>query len=131
MLKPFRLFLEEKKALKFTIEEDIEPENRGWIVDVIKAYLNSQEVGYLKISYIPKAQFKLFYPSIINYYSQISGKHLLDFEERHLDYKKLPDNKLIKLIKNINWMFNHIDPSKQFISGSRSQLLKQVRQFLF
>lgn len=66
---------------------DIEGDkNRGWQVDEVKAFYDEKEVGYLKISYIPKERFERQYRSIFDYLYKIEGKHLLP---RGVDPKKV------------------------------------------
>lgn len=38
--------------------------NSGWVVRRVSAYVEGQEAGYLKISYIPKDRMDRFYPTI-------------------------------------------------------------------
>lgn len=52
--------------------------NRGWTVHKLEAFVDGKEVGYLKISYIPKERFKAHYPHIINYLGKIAGQGEFD-----------------------------------------------------
>lgn len=79
--------------------------NRGWQVDEITAKINSEKIGYIKLSYIPKSRFDYFYSNIFNYLQFIQGRHVLPYEYEigisptpFKDYKKIP---LDKLKKNI------------------------------
>ncbi len=77
--------------VRFEYSEDIQgDDNRGWQVDEVKAYLGGDEVGYLKIAYIPAERFKKWYPSILNYIQQIDGNSIFPYKYRGLDWKKIP-----------------------------------------
>lgn len=55
-------------------ELDVEGDNnRGWQVDKVSAILDGEQIGYLKISYIPQERFVRYYPSIFHFLDQISG----------------------------------------------------------
>lgn len=41
--------------------------NKGWIVHEIKAILDNEQVGYIKISYIPNVRYNQHYNTGINY----------------------------------------------------------------
>lgn len=53
-------------------------ESRGWITDKITAFVDGEEVGYMKIGYIPKNEFSLWYPSLYNWVSTIRGSGFLN-----------------------------------------------------
>jgi hypothetical protein len=59
--------------LSFNYEKDIEPENRGFIIDKVAASLEGKEIGYLKIGYIPSKNVAYYYPSIFHYLKHING----------------------------------------------------------
>ena len=40
--------------------DDIEDDNRGWRVDKLEAYVDGEEVGYLKLAYIPHKRMERF-----------------------------------------------------------------------
>lgn len=52
--------------------------SRGWITDRIDAYVGEEEVGYIKIGYIPSDEFSLWYPSIYNWISTVRGSAFLN-----------------------------------------------------
>lgn len=62
--------------------------NRGWVVHLIEAYVNGEEAGYIKISYIPKENFEKEYPTIIHYVDKIHGNRLWPPKDRF--EKKVP-----------------------------------------
>ena len=59
--------------LKYTWQEDVAKENRGFTEDLLTAYVDGQEVGYLRTCYIPQARFEQFYPTFWHYLRQICG----------------------------------------------------------
>lgn len=88
--------------VRFEYHEDSEGDNnRGWQVDRIDAYLGDQKVGYLKLAYIPKGRFKKWYPSILNYIQQISGKIIFPQEYRATHWTKIPIDVLRKYVYNM------------------------------
>lgn len=67
-----------KKGLEIALsyEEDVEPENRGWVVHRLNALLDQQFVGYLKAAYIPQENLARFYPEpyeVVAFASQVKG----------------------------------------------------------
>jgi len=78
-------------GLTFTYHEDIEGDkNRGWQIDEIKAIIDGKEVGYLKISYIPKERFKTHYPNILTYLRKMKGISVLPYGYDNVDYHDIP-----------------------------------------
>jgi hypothetical protein len=67
------LFTKDGRPLTFTLQKDIEGENRGWQLDIITAFLDGEEAGYLKISYIPKHKFDAHYPTIFHWFNFCYG----------------------------------------------------------
>jgi len=59
--------------LQFEYIEDIEPPNRGFQLDIMKAILDGNEVGYLKVEYVPRAKFEHFTPTIFHYFKDFEG----------------------------------------------------------
>lgn len=56
--------------ITFDYKEDTESSrsvNPGWVVDKIFAKLDGKEIGFLKISYIPKKNMIKFYPDVLHY----------------------------------------------------------------
>ncbi|MFA6049632.1 MAG: GNAT family N-acetyltransferase [Candidatus Paceibacterota bacterium] len=51
--------------------------DRGWIIQKIKAVVNSEEAGTIKISYIPGDRFLAEYPSILSYLEKAEGRSLV------------------------------------------------------
>lgn len=105
-------------ALQFERSPDSEgDDNRGWRVDRLDAYLDGKEVGYLKMSCIPRDRFKRYYPTIFNYMAQIQGNCVLPYEQRASLYTDLSDLQLKKLL----WASQHWAPSEP--DGTREELL--------
>ena len=88
--------------------------NRGWQVDQITAKINSEEIGYIKLAYIPKSRFNCFYSSILDYLVLIRGKHVLPYEYRSgigcgldiVPFNKIPVDKLKKGIVSASISIN-------------------------
>lgn len=90
------------KDITFEYHEDFEGDkNRGWQVDKIDAYVDGEYAGYIKLSYIPKERFKRYYPSVLNFMTQIGGGHILPYKKGDVDYKTLSDEELTKVLKNL------------------------------
>lgn len=75
--------------------------NRGWTVDKVVAYLNGEEVGYLKMSYIPRECFERYYPGILNYLTLIGGHHVLPYDNQTTPWREIPADELRKCIYNL------------------------------
>lgn len=65
--------------VRLDYEQDVEPENRGFVVDMITAYLNDRKIGYLKMMYVPKEKFHQFFPSVLHYESVMSGRSYIPY----------------------------------------------------
>lgn len=52
--------------------------NQGWIVHELKAFLDGDEVGYIKASYIPEERFEKVFPTVFHYLSNVRGKLILN-----------------------------------------------------
>ncbi len=68
--------------------------NRGWQIDEVKAYLDGKEVGYLKLSYIPRERFEKYYPGILNFLTQVNGSGDLPHGYETTPWKEIPIDKL-------------------------------------
>lgn len=75
-------------------EEDIEPENRGWITHCMTAFVDGQEAGYLKVSYIPSYNVPRYYPDVTWYLAQIRGCWRLISDD--------PINRLVALSEQVD-----------------------------
>ena len=95
------------KEVEFVIKEDSEgDENRAWIVHKIDAFVDSVNVGYIKISYIPKERFKEHYPTIFSYESKIEGNLILPFEYESIHYKELSLDNLRYMVERLGHDYN-------------------------
>ena len=118
-----------KQQITFKVETDIEGDkNRGWKIDKLTAYVDSKEVGYIKIENIPKERYERYYPTIINYISQISGTHILPIDKKHLHWTELETEELREAVKYAYWGVLHIDRSmdKEFKMLPREDLEKMM-----
>lgn len=101
-----------QSSLTLEYKDDSEGNNnRGWQVDEITAKINSEEIGYIKLAYIPKSRFNYFYSSILDYLVLIQGKHVLPYcgTGCALDivpFNKIPVDKLKKSIVSASISIN-------------------------
>lgn len=93
--------------ITFKIQENVSPENRGWVDDRVVAYSDGMEVGYIKTSYIPLANFQKFYPTIFNWMDQIAGHCIFDSDKEHYHWRELNNIGKRQLIKNLWSRANH------------------------
>lgn len=121
-----------KQEITFSVETDIEGDNRGWIVHKITAYVGSKEVGYVKMEYIPEERYKQYYPTIVNYVSQIAGTHILPIGKGHLHWKELETEDLRKSVKTAYWAVLHKDYSmdQEFKKLPREDLEKMMQDVI-
>lgn len=118
-----------KQEITFKVETDIEGDkNRGFKLDQLTAYVDGKEVGYIKIENIPKERYEWYYPTIINYISQIGGTPILPSEKRHLHWKELETEELRDAVKNAYWGVLHKDYSmdQEFKMLPREDLEKMM-----
>lgn len=116
------------EKLRFSFKENIEPENRGFIVDYISASINGEEVGYIKGEYIPEKLAKFFYPTVFHYMKNIGGwgglKDVID--------GKIPDYKSEEfwrsLIKYANWNWNYVNGSTPDLEARILDIKKIARE---
>lgn len=75
--------------------KDVEgDDNRGWITDRVRAYLDGKQVGYAKVAYIPSDRFERYYPGILNYITQISGNSVLPHKYKSTPWQQIPPEEL-------------------------------------
>ncbi|MFA5489181.1 MAG: GNAT family N-acetyltransferase [Candidimonas sp.] len=121
--------------IDFITTEDIYGDkNRGWIVHKIQAIVDGKEIGYLKISYIPKERFDNHYKSIPDYLDKIEGRPIYPINGKI----EIIDNKIIlnnatfdemkKIANNIYYHANEKWPLK--IPTSRVRLLDFIEENL-
>lgn len=139
MIRPYT---NDGEPIGFQIEEDVERENRGWVIDKITAYVNGVPVGYLKVSHIPKENFKRYYKSIYSFLDQIGGHYLIPREavqdrfhaSRDFDYKTLSEEHLRKLLYNVVFRFKELDvpwnTEKEYVANfpDRKSLLAKLKE---
>lgn len=90
------------EPIRIETDVDCETENRGWRVDRLRAIIGDAEAGYLKISHIPLANFKAFYPTIFNWLAQIRGRtYLMPVNQDAFHYQNLDEAAKRKLIGNL------------------------------
>jgi hypothetical protein len=52
---------------------DIDTPNRGWVVHEMGAWRGGERVGYLRVSYVPKALIPLFQPTVLHHLGSVTG----------------------------------------------------------
>lgn len=62
--------------LRFSYEPGC-PDDRGWVVHRTSVWKDDREVGYLKVSYIPKAEFRRIYKDAWQFSDRILGRYPL------------------------------------------------------
>jgi len=67
-------------------QENIYPENRGWVVDQLTAVIDGEEAAYLKVENIPLVEYNKWYKSIFDYICRIGG-HCLSCSRDTIDIK--------------------------------------------
>jgi GNAT superfamily N-acetyltransferase len=60
--------------LSFKTLPNSEKIKEGFQVDCIEVYLDDKKIGYIKVDYIPKANFDRFYNNIFKYLYKIAGR---------------------------------------------------------
>lgn len=82
--------------------ENVEAErDTAWRVDEVKAFVDGEEAGYLKISYVPQEKFDKHFPTIFNYLDIMKGKSLLPREKRYVHWKNLDREDKEHLLKKL------------------------------
>lgn len=112
--------------VRFEYHEDIEGDkNRGFQVDKIEAFIGDENVGYLKIAYIPRKRWEKWHPSILNWYTQFQGSSLLPHEYKTSKLEDIPTEELAKDLAHAWWA----SPSADDINYSkRNEIYQQMQQ---
>jgi len=113
-------------GLKMEVIPDSEgDENRGWRVDKLVATINGAEVGYLKMSWIPKERFEREYPTILQYLDKIHG--VGGFNEKYSRYDlKTPIGRVKAMLDQQDWTGQKSkDPKFAEMSGLEIRLMEK------
>jgi hypothetical protein len=51
------------------------PDPRGWVLHRVTAKVDDAVAGYMKVSFIPGAEFDVLYPTLAHYLGKIQGRH--------------------------------------------------------
>jgi GNAT superfamily N-acetyltransferase len=123
--------------IEFKIYErspDSDRMDRGWALHKIEAYVGGKEAGYIKISYIPRANFEKEYASIIQYVDKITGtgfgipKIYRRGGEYVSDYfDQLPLEVQVKAL-DVEWPY-YFDRNKKPEEHTEKELLNLKRKF--
>ena len=116
--------------------EDVEGDNnRGWRVDKIAAYVDGDYAGYIKISYIPKERFIKYYPTVLNYMSQIGGSGgVLPRGKNNWHYRELSDEELKNTVQNLSGQTKYHSiwnsGGKEGMPSSRDELIYIINDII-
>lgn len=85
--EPYRV----RDDLRFEYFEAIDGgHSPGYKTDQVVAFLKNKEVGYLKISDMPRERFDRYYPGILNYLRQVKGHRVLPFNYKTTPWQQIP-----------------------------------------
>jgi GNAT superfamily N-acetyltransferase len=85
--EPYRV----RDDLRFEYFEAIDGDHSpGYKTDQVVAFLENKEVGYLKISDMPRERFDRYYPGILNYLRQVKGHGVLPFNYKTTPWQQIP-----------------------------------------
>lgn len=118
------------------VEDSEGDNNRGWQIDELQAFVDGQEAGYLKLSYIPEERFAAHYPAgVFDFVHQIKGHIIFEYAgesraERSIkhDFKTMTDDELRKFISTASWSFMHVSYGE--MSGREGELEAMSRKEL-
>jgi len=109
------------RRIDFKITENLEfHKNSDWIYHLIEAFIENEEVGFIRIAYIPKESVPDLYPSILNFIDKQGGHSLLPIDDPSMPYQSLSNEELYKLVKNGRWVLLQKQDS---VPTDRSSLL--------
>lgn len=110
------IFRERLPNLHFEYVDDSErnkDHSSPFAVDIISAYNDIQEVGYLKISYMPRKNWNTFFPGILNFVVYL-GHRFFPSEYATTPWKKIPIEVLRKhLVHGRLHIENHVSSAEQ------------------
>lgn len=117
------------EPISFEVVKDFEGDkNRGWRVDKINAFVDGQQAGYIKLSYIPRERFVRHYPTIFHFLAKIKGMGEMIIGSSWTDirhYREYSDDELRKFVKNARFRLLR-DESLNVNELDRDDLLKQA-----
>ena len=91
--------------MQFIWTFDIEPKNRGWVVDKLSCIIYGEEAGYIKVENLPKKNFDRIYTDIFQYVSNLEG-HCFYVGRENIK-KNLSYQNLVDIIQTtINWHYD-------------------------
>lgn len=91
-----------------------ERENRGWVIDMVEAFQDDKLLGYIKVSYISKENYKKYYASSLDYMTKVGGwccesrgnepirSHITKNVVKDLSWYHWQDNTLLNQIDKMN-----------------------------
>lgn len=88
--------------LSFVFIHDSERENRGFVVDRLEAFTGDERVGYIKAMYVGSDRVGHFYPSVLNYITQIGGSSVLPWNNATIDPAKASPTEFAKIVDGLH-----------------------------
>lgn len=92
--------------------------NLGWVVHKIIAYVNGEEAGYIKISYVPKENVSKFYPTVFEYAANLGGRYQLK------DYSNKSIIEQIIALDKYPYQFSSKEEQENLKNLSTNELIK-------
>lgn len=98
----YQLETKDGEELRFVYTYDSERENRGFVIDRLQAFIGDDLVGYIKASYVGGDRVGHFYPTVLNYISQIGGSSVLPWDNATLDPRTASPEQLAKITSQLH-----------------------------
>lgn len=111
--------------ISFKFETDVERENRGFVVHELTAFVDNEKVGYLKISYIPEAEWEKRYKGdwgFLRWLKNFKGM-ALSRRENDLDAANLALSKQVDSLSN--WLANNREEYDKLSREEKKELFDQ------
>ena len=135
-----RVMITSKSGHKVTLDTQLNSEgdnNRGWQVDKISAIVEGEEVGYLKLAFIPRERFVRYYPCVFNFMDQIKGHIILPRPKNYTDndawreastkhYLDYNISELRSFLNSLNLAVGRHDISKELAGDTFEELVNRA-----
>lgn len=103
--------------------------NNQWIVHKLVAKVKNKEVGYLKLSYIPKIRFEEIYPSILNFISE-RGIHCFPIGKENVHPMDLLPDEQRKIVNRLYLsrmrIFGEMSPHEDSTDSEIQEILREI-----
>lgn len=122
--------------IEFKYEEDIEGDNRGFVLHKLTAYILDHAVGYLKVDYVDDKEFKRLNPEGIYSWMSNFGGHTIPDPGQTLD--ELTPRQMGYLAHYLDRSepkFENVEQLREFLKGwektpRAKDLFKQYKAFI-